>query len=471
MISPPPESARFAAPAAGPPSPAAAAPQPPARRSKGPLIAVGAVILLAAVAFAVKGRKGPKEGDPGTAPPVGVVKPAKPAPPATPAPAEEDPYSPEDRARFRKLLEDGDYEGAEAGFRRVKERMGPATPREVAENLLRLEKARDRAPEERRAFAAARKAREAGDAEAVLAALDGYEGKYGFSWRAEAATHMRAWAEGELPLVTLATEPAGGILHRDGRELGPAPQRVRVKPGPLSLEARAPGRRPAISTFTVEKREGQRFLLTLPEPDPVARRDLVAAGNPRPLWTGASLDGWRFDGGGRWGASDPKQKAFLAGVEGPEPASLLRGSGEGIPFLRRPLAPLLGKAAAWKLEWQMFGEQRPGAAPTRVEMQVSGAKDGSLLVLGVDGAGAYLGRRDAAGALERTHSSPAVKGGERHTFTLLFDGTVHAAEVDGKPLGAAVAPAGGAADPSLRLAVEGGTGFFSDFDFLPLKAE
>jgi hypothetical protein len=118
----------------------------------------------------------------------------------------------------------------------------------------------------------------------------------------------------------------------------------------------------------------------------------------------------------------------------------------------------------------MFGEGRLSGGPARVEMHFAVRRNGEALVLGVDEQDAYLGVRDvASGALRRTHRLEGVAAGAPHTFAVACHGDVFVATVDGRRAGAVAVPADLVPEGTIRAAVEGGAGYFSDILLHPLR--
>jgi hypothetical protein len=240
----------------------------------------------------------------------------------------------------------------------------------------------------------------------------------------------------------------------------------------MALEARLAGYETARRTSRVNRGEAPSFTIALrparsPDPEPAVL--LVPDGEPRPLWTGAGLGAWSVAGGG-WNISDPKRKAWLEGVEKDEPASVLRGQSSALGLARLDLARFVQEAPGWRLEWQMIGEGRGTGNTVLVEMQFAVPESGTALVLGIDDQAAYLGTRDGASkALTRTHGLKDAAANRPHTFVVEFHGDVFLASVDGKRVGAVAAPKDLPAARTIRAAVEGGAGFFSDITVTRLK--
>jgi serine/threonine-protein kinase len=343
------------------------------------------------------------------------------------------------------------------------------------ENQLKtLERIADRGPAERAALRAAKEARDRDDPVAVLAALDGFETKYDFSPDMDTAKRLVAWADAEAPLVRVESDPSGALLLVGGKEMGKTPQSFRARVGrDLEAELRLAGYGTEKRTLSVKRDAVPSFRVGLKPaapPDPEPAVVLVPAGDPRPLWTGAGLGAWSGAGGGEWTVSDPETKTLLEGVEKPEPAAVLRGKSTSLGAARLDLAGFVRGADGWRLQWQMIGAGRRNGNTARVEMQFAVLESGSSLVLGIDDQDAYLGTRNgAAGELVRTHRMQGPAASAPHTFTVVFHGDVFVASVDGKRVGSAAAPKDLSAGRTIRVAVEGGVGFFSDIELTRMK--
>jgi serine/threonine protein kinase len=328
------------------------------------------------------------------------------------------------------------------------------------------------APEEIAALKTAREARDADDPVAVLAALEGFEEKHGSSPDLPTAKRLRAWAEAEAPMATVNTEPPGAMLLLAGDEIGKTPRSFRSRVGvKFEAEVRLEGYETRKEILWVERDRPPTFLLSLKPaapPDPEPAVTLVPDGDPRPLWTGTGLGRWS-GAGGEWTVSDPGRKAVLEEKEQDEPPAMLRGRSPGLGTARLDLANLVKGADGWRLQWQMIGEGRR-TGTVLVEMQFAVRESGTALVLGIDDQNVYIGTRDGAtGALKRVRTWKDVPANRPHSFAVEFHGDVFVAYVDGKKAGSAAAPKDLSSDRTIRAAVEGGAGYFSDIEILRLR--
>ncbi len=515
------------APAPAPPAPAAAAAGP----SKVPWVIGGAIFLVAAFAAAPYLVVGKSEAPPktGVSPGPGTEPAPAPVPPAAATAEEEFPEAAEKavgkdladgdvRAAFTRVVEAMRRQQAQPAAQRkvpparlqaamaktrlaVEERVSEHMKRgeypealdlakwareqvrdlpvakldspRMENQLKTLERIGDRGPAERVALKAAKEARDRDDPLAVLESLDGFEGKYEFSPDLDTAKRLIAWADAEAPVVRVESDPAGALLLVGGKEVGKTPQSFRARIGQgLEAEFRLEGYGPGKQTLWVKRGEVPSFRVELKPtapPDPEPAVVLVPAGDPRPLWTGAGLGAWS-GAGGEWTVSDPEAKALLEGEEKPEPAAVLKGKSASLGAARLDLAGFVRGADGWRLQWQMVGAGRRNGNTARVEMQFAVLESGSSLVLGIDDQDAYLGTRNgAAGDLVRTHRVRGPAASAPHTFTVDFHGDVFVAAVDGKRVGSVAAPKDLSAARTIRVAVEGGVGFFSDIELTRLK--
>jgi predicted Ser/Thr protein kinase len=378
------------------------------------------------------------------------------------------------KASVTRSWKEGEYEEGLRRARAVEEALGDATGDDLRGLRATLEAIGPRGREERAAILEARRARLAGDPLGALAALDGFEERYGgFSPDLEEARAVLAWADAEAPEVTVEVTPADARVLVAGRDAGPPPRRMRLPLGGVPLEATAGGYRP-ISTLLDVARGGPRtFRFTLePVPrDPEPAVLLERTGDEIPLWT-VSLGAWSGEAG-EWSLSDADAKARFADGETTQPPSNLRGlakAGVVATTLRRAPASIRG-TAGWRLACEAVGERRATGETARVELQFAEGGDGWVLVLGLDDQEAYLGRRNrASGELRRTHALRGPVAGAPHTLVVENHGGVLLGFVDGKRVGSVAAPAGMAADLPFRLAVEGGVGYFSGITLQPMAA-
>ncbi len=487
---PPPEDRSLAGPtgaapaAAAPPAPLAPTISTPALSrptsappaSKRPLLLGGAVLVVAGIVAAA--ILAPRE------------KPAEP-PPAPPAPAPEEKEvtddlpaaeakqrfsriaksrRPEAIAKARKVMETrvegllrkGQYADALDLVRHVRAEMGAAAPPRLDELASVLE-----------AGAAAAAARDRDDPLGVIAATDPVMGRLASAPELEGLAKLRAWAEAGAPVVRIDTDPKGALLLVDGDKRGVTPQSFRERAGTeLRIELRLEGFETESRSLAVARGTMPPLVVAMkparaPDPEPAVR--LVPDGDPRPLWTGAGLGAWSV-GAGQWGLSDPRKKVVLEGEERDEPAAVLRGQSTALGFARLDLDRFTKGAPGWRLEWQMIGARRGTGNTALVEMQFAVLESGTALVLGIDDQAAYLGTRDGASkALARTHWRKDVPANRPHTFVVEWHGDVFVASVDGLRLGAVAAPKDLPAARTLRAAVEGGVGFFSDISVARMR--
>src|SRR5258706_6181776 len=184
----------------------------------------------------------------------------------------------------------------------------------LEEEIRTLERIGDRGPAERAALKAAKEARDRNEPVAVLAALDGFEAKYDFSPDMDTAKRLNAWADAEAPVARFESDPAGALLLVGGKEIGKTPQSFRARVGQgLDAELRLDGYAPEKQMFWVELGKVPTFRVALKPaapPDPSPAVLLVPDGDPRPLWTGASLGAWSA-ASGEWTVSDPEEKVLL----------------------------------------------------------------------------------------------------------------------------------------------------------------
>jgi serine/threonine-protein kinase len=358
--------------------------------------------------------------------------------------------------RVSALWQQGEYEKALEQVRWSRERLGEGAGPEMQRLSKVLESIGERGPAEREALRAAREARAKGDPLAALAALDRFETRFEFSPDLARVTETRQWAEAAAPEVTLSSIPPGAAVLVAGVDRGKTPLTLRLCAGDVELELRLDGYQPLKRVVALPQGGGPPLptfrLETVPLPDPEPAVRLVPDGEPRPLWTGASLGAWSTVAG-EWTVSDPAKS---------EPPANLRGKSASLGMARVDLERFVRGADGWKVEWQMVGEARR-TGTVRTEMHFAVRENGEALVLGIDDQDVYLGRRDTAtGELVRTHRLVGIEAGQRHTFVATSHGDVFLLFVDKKRVGSVAVPKDLLPARTIRAAVEGGVGFFSD---------
>ena len=463
-----------------PPVPPAPAPAPAPAPRKPPVAAIAIALAVVGVAafFALRPGKEPS-GDPAPPPAPG------PAPVAEEKEVSDDLPAAEAKARFSRiakgrrpealakarkamevriegLVRKGRYGEALDFVRHVRSEMGKAAPERLGELESLLE-----------AGQAAEAARDRNDALGVLAATDPVAARIAAVPELEGLVRLRAWADTEAPEVRIDSDPKGAMLLVGGDKRGPTPVTFRAKVGTeIPIRLQLEGYEPEVRTIWVKTDTPPVFTFPLRparSPDPEPAVSLVPDGDPSPLWTGTGLREWSV-GSGQWGLSDPSRKAILEGEEKAEPAAVLRGASNGLGFARLDLAKFVKGAAGWRLEWQMIGAGRTGGNAALVEMQFAVLGTGSALALGLDEQAAYLGARDGASkALTRSHWTKDAEANRPHTFAVECHGDVFLAFVDGKRIGSVACPKDLPESLTIRAAVEGGAGFFSDMTVQRLR--
>jgi predicted Ser/Thr protein kinase len=373
-------------------------------------------------------------------------------------------------SRVHSLWQSGEYEKALAFAYWTRQEMGDQAGDNLGNLTGVLESIGDKGPAEREAVRAAREARNKNDPLAALAALEGFEERYKFSPDLRSVDELRKWAEAAAPEMAVDSVPQGATLLIGGREYGTTPTKpFRMAKGDLALELRLAGHRPLVRTVSHSGTPIPAFRLEpLPPPDPVPAVRLVLDGDPRPLWTGVA-GSWSA-AAGEWGVSNPERKGWIENEEKPEPAANLKGKHVGLGMARYDLPAPVRSAPGWRLEWQMLGEGRRTGGIVRTEFHFAVRQGGEALVLGIDDQDVYLGRRDPAnGELVRTHRLPGIEPGYRHTFAVECHGDVFEATVDRKKVGAVAVPTDLVPQRTVRAAVEGGIGYFSDIFVTRMK--
>jgi len=118
--------------------------------------------------------------------------------------------------------------------------------------------------------------------------------------KAKRLQEVRTALEARITTVTVKSPGAGGIVHLDGVQVGPAPREVRLNPGEHVIEVRRQGARPG--HVTVDARGGARTMELVPipiaskaapKPAPIVDRTSGTTGrealSPTWFWVGASV--------------------------------------------------------------------------------------------------------------------------------------------------------------------------------------